>query len=112
MRITNLWMGDMDVIETTPPRLWEIVESTEDTSISEIESVGYFYVAFSYNEGPTANKRARKAVDYSFLMGDAVDCYIDPVGLHQYGPPPGQMVEEWDILFEEWMEIPNSRNVK
>ncbi|ELZ63999.1 peptide ABC transporter substrate-binding protein [Haloferax prahovense DSM 18310] len=111
-RVTNLRTGDVDVIETIPPRLWDTVESTEDTSISEIESVGYFYVAFNCNEGPTADKRVREAIDYSFSMDDAVDRYIDPAGLRQYGPLPGPMVEEWDMPLEEWMEIPNDKDVE
>lgn len=110
-RVTNLKTGDVDVIETIPPKLWETVEATQNTSISAVESVGYFYVAFNCNEGPTADKRVREAVDYSFSMDEAVRRYIEPAGIRQYSPLPGPMIEEWDMPIEEWKKIPNQKDI-
>ncbi|WP_410767338.1 ABC transporter substrate-binding protein [Haloferax sp. DFSO60] len=111
-RVTNLKTGDVDVIETIPPKLWDSVDGASDTSISAVESVGYFYVAFNCNEGPTADKRVREAIDYSFSMDDAVDRYIKPAGVRQYGPMPGPMVEEWNMPLEDWMDIPNDKDIE
>ncbi|SFL15578.1 peptide/nickel transport system substrate-binding protein [Halogranum rubrum] len=111
-RVTNLKTGEVDVIETIPPKLWDSVESAQDTSISAVESVGYFYVAFNCNEGPTADKRVREAIDYSFSMDDAVERYIAPAGLRQYGPLPGPMVEEWDMPLDQWKQYPNDKDVE
>ncbi|WP_121743456.1 ABC transporter substrate-binding protein [Natronorubrum halophilum] len=110
-RITEIETGAKDVIETVPPQLWSTVEGMDDTTIHESPSVGYFYVAFNCNEGPTADVRVREAIDYTFSMDQAVERYIEPAGERQYSPMPTGLAEEWDMPVDEWAEIPHDTDM-
>ncbi|NHN61629.1 MULTISPECIES: ABC transporter substrate-binding protein [Halorussus] len=110
-RVTELRTGDQDLIETIPPKLWNTVGSMQDASIDAVESIGYFYVAFNLNEGPTQNLKVREAIDYTFSMDDAVQQFIEPAGVRQYCPMPGPIVEDWGFPAEQWQDIPNDKDV-
>ena len=111
-RVTELNTGNQDLIETIPPRLWTTVEEMQDASIESVESIGYFYVAFNLNEGPTTDIKVREAIDYSFSMDEAVERFIEPSGLRQYSPMPGPINEDWGFPVEQWQDIPNDKDIQ
>ncbi|WP_336025156.1 ABC transporter substrate-binding protein [Halobellus salinisoli] len=111
-RITELETGNRDIVETIPPRLWTTVQDMEDASLEAVEAIGYFYVAFNMNEGPTTDQRVREAIDYSFSMDDAVERFIEPAGVRQYCPLPTPVVEDWGISVDQWKDIPNDKDIE
>ncbi|SDY23224.1 ABC transporter substrate-binding protein [Halobellus clavatus] len=111
-RVTELETGSQDIIETIPPKLWSTVEGMENADVSSVESIGYFYVAFNMNEGPTTDLKVREAIDYSFSMDDAVERFIEPSGLRQYSPMPGPINEDWGFPVDQWTDIPNDKDIE
>ena len=111
-RITELKTGNQDIVETIPPKLWSTAENMQNASIDAVESIGYFYVAFNMNEGPTQDRQVREAIDHSFSMDDAVQQFIEPAGLRQHCPMPGPIVEDWGFPVDQWKDIPNQKNVE
>ncbi len=110
-RVTELETGNVDIIETIPPQLYETVEGNENASIDEEPGVGYFYLAFNCNEGPTADPMVREAVDYCFSMDQAIENFVEPSGLRQVSPYPRTLAEEWDFPLDEWGEIQHDRDL-
>ncbi|PCR92028.1 ABC transporter substrate-binding protein [Natrinema ejinorense] len=110
-RVTGLETGESDIIETIPPQLWEDVKGMDSASIESTLGIGYFYLAFNCNEGPTADPQVREAVDYAFSMDDAVESFVEPAGVRQYSPFPQSIVDSWDFSTDEWEAIPHNRDV-
>lgn len=110
-RVTGLETGESDVIETVPPQLWQDVENMDNASIVSSLGIGYFYLAFNCNEGPTADPQVREAVDYVFSMDDAIESFVKPAGVRQYSPFPKSVVEAWDFPADQWAEIPHDRDI-
>jgi peptide/nickel transport system substrate-binding protein len=96
-RTTTLRNGENDVIKDIPPDSWETVGNMDNASIAEEPGVGYFYLAFNCNEGPTTDPEVREAVDYAFSMDNAVERFVEPAGVRQYSPMPEVIVEDWDF---------------
>ncbi len=111
-RVTELETGNVDVIETIPPQLYETVRNNENASISEVPGIGYFYLAFNCGDGPTTDPLVREAVDYCFSMDQAVSNFVEPAGVRQVSPFPGAMSEEWGFPVEEWAEISHDRDLE
>jgi len=111
-RVTELETGNVDVIETIPPQLYETVRNNENASISETPGIGYFYLAFNCAEGPTADPLVREAVDYCFSMDQAVSNFIEPAGVRQVSPYPVSMSEEWDFPVDEWADVSHDRDLE
>jgi peptide/nickel transport system substrate-binding protein len=110
-RVTTLRNGENDVIEEIPPKLYSTVRGISDASIDEVPGIGYFYLAFNCNEGPTADPMVREAVDYCFSMDQAVANYVEPTGVRQYSPLPASVAENWDMPVDEWSQIPHDKNI-
>ncbi|PSQ07487.1 ABC transporter substrate-binding protein [Halobacteriales archaeon QS_6_71_20] len=110
-RVTTLRNGENDVIEEIPPKLYSTVRGIEDASIDEVPGIGYFYLSFNCNEGPTADPQVREAVDYCFSMDSAVENYVEPTGVRQYSPFPASIAEEWEFPVDQWAEIPHDKNI-
>jgi len=110
-RVTTLRNGENDVIEEIPPKLYSTVRGIEDASIDEVPGIGYFYLSFNCNEGPTADPRVREAVDYCFSMDSAVENYVEPTGVRQYSPFPASIAEEWEFPVDQWAEIPHDKDI-
>jgi peptide/nickel transport system substrate-binding protein len=111
-RVTELETGNVDIIETIPPQLYETVESNENASISEEAGIGYFYLAFNCADGPTSDPLVREAVDYCFSMDQAIENFVEPSGVRQYSPYPAPIVEEWDFPIDEWSNVPHGQDVE
>ena len=94
-RITTLQNGDNDVIKGIPPDLWSEVEGMDDASIQQVAGVGYFYLAFNCNDGPTTDPTVRQAIDHVFDMDQAVSNFVEPTGVRQYSPYPQVLIDEW-----------------
>lgn len=110
-RVTSLQTDEFDVIEEIPPRLYGQVEGMGDVEIDEVLGIGYFYLAFNCNEGPTADPTVREAIDYTFSMDQAVENFVEPTGERQYSPIPAAVAEEWDFPVDQWAEIPHEKDV-
>ena len=110
-RVTTLRNGENDVIEEIPPKLYSTVRGIEDASIDEVPGIGYFYLSFNCNEGPTADPQVREAVDYCFSMDSAVENYVEPTGVRQYSPFPASIAEEWEFPVDQWAEIPHDKDI-
>ncbi|AFO55650.1 ABC transporter substrate-binding protein [Natrinema sp. J7-2] len=110
-RVTGLKTGESDIIEGIPPQLWEDVKGMSNASIKSSLGIGYFYLGFNCNEGPTADPQVREAVDYSFSMDDAVESFVEPAGVRQYSPFPQSIVDAWDFPTDQWEEIPHDRDL-
>lgn len=110
-RVTELETGNVDVIETIPPQLYETVENNENATIDETPGVGYFYLAFNCGDGPTADPLVREAVDYCFSMDQAVENFVEPAGVRQVSPYPQTMAEEWEFPLEEWSDISHDQDL-
>jgi len=111
-RVTTLRNGENDVIEEIPPKLYSTVRGIEDASIDEVAGIGYFYLAFNCNEGPTADPLVREAVDYCFSMDQAVASYVEPTGERQYSPLPASVASDWNMPVDEWEQIPHDKNIE
>ena len=111
-RVTELETGNVDIIETIPPQLYETVETNENATIDETPGVGYFYLAFNCAEGPTTDPTVREAVDYCFSMDQAVENFIEPAGVRQVSPYPRTLAEEWEFPLDEWSEISHDRDLE
>jgi len=110
-RVTSITTGENDVIEEIPPKLWDQVESEDNVSIEETNAMGYFYLAFNCNEGPTTDPEVREAIDYTFSMDQAVENFVEPTGVRQYSPLPRRVAEEWEMPVDEWEQIPHDKDV-
>ena len=111
-RVTELETGNLDIIETIPPQLYETVENNENATIDEEPGVGYFYLAFNCGDGPTTDPVVREAVDYSFSMDQAVENFVEPAGVRQISPYPRTMAEEWDFPLDEWGDVQHDRDLE
>ncbi|GAB3422957.1 ABC transporter substrate-binding protein [Haloparvum alkalitolerans] len=111
-RVTELETGNLDIIETIPPQLYETVRNNENASISEAPGVGYFYLAFNCGEGPTTDPVVREAVDYCFSMDQAIENFVKPSGVRQVSPYPASISEEWDFPVDEWGEISHDQDIE
>ncbi|MFC6962023.1 ABC transporter substrate-binding protein [Halocatena marina] len=110
-RVTTLKSGENDIIEEIPPKSWNTVKSISGASINSVPGVGYFYLAFNCNKGPTADPKVREAVDYTFSMDQAVSNFVEPTGIRQYSPLPEALASEWDMPVKKWKEIPHDKNI-
>ena len=110
-RITSLRTGENDVIEEIPPKLYPQVRSMGNTSIEEVLGIGYFYLAFNCQAGPTADPTVREAIDYVFDMDQAVSNFVEPTGVRQYSPIPAPVAEQWGFPVEEWQQIPHGKDI-
>jgi peptide/nickel transport system substrate-binding protein len=111
-RVTTLRNGENDVIKEIPPKLYSTVRGISDAGIQEVAGIGYFYLAFNCNQGPTADPRVREAVDYCFSMDQAVGSYVEPTGVRQYSPLPAAVANDWDMPVDEWEQIPHDKNIE
>ena len=111
-RVTELETGNVDIIETIPPQLYETVRNNENASISETPGIGYFYLAFNCAEGPTADPLVREAVDYCVSMDQAVENFVEPAGVRQVSPYPKTMADEWDFPLDEWGDISHDQDLE
>ena len=111
-RVTTLRNQENDVIKEIPPKLWETVKGIDGATLDSVPGVGYFYLAFNCNEGPTTDPKVREAVDYVFSMDQAVANFVEPTGLRQYSPLPRPIAEDWDMPLEEWEAIPHDKNIE
>ena len=110
-RVTTLRNGENDIIEEIPPKQYPTVRSISDASIDEVAGIGYFYLAFNCNEGPTTDPKVREAIDYCFDMDQAVTNFVEPTGLRQYSPLPKSIAEDWDMPLDEWKSIPHGKDI-
>ncbi|ELZ51785.1 family 5 extracellular solute-binding protein [Halorubrum coriense DSM 10284] len=111
-RVTELETGNVDIIETIPPQLYETVRNNESASISETPGIGYFYLAFNCGAGPTSDPLVREAVDYCVSMDQAVENFVEPAGVRQVSPYPRTMAEEWDFPLDEWGDISHDQDLE
>ena len=111
-RVTELETGNVDVIETIPPQLYETVEGNQNAQITESPGVGYYYLAFNCANGPTSDPRVREAVDYCFSMDQAIENFVEPSGVRQYSPYPASISEEWEFPVDEWASIPHDQDIE
>ncbi|MFT4931883.1 MAG: peptide/nickel transport system substrate-binding protein [Natronomonas sp.] len=110
-RVTTLKNKENDIVKTIPPKQYPVVEGMGDAKVQEVPGIGYFYLAFNCNEGPTTDPKVREAVDYTFSMDRAVQNYVEPSGLRQYAPTPKPVSETWDFPLDEWKKIPHDKNI-
>jgi len=110
-RVTELETGNVDIIETIPPQLYETVESNQSARVTESPGVGYYYLAFNCANGPTSDPRVREAVDYCFSMDQAIENFVEPSGVRQYSPYPASISAEWEFPVEEWSAIPHDQDI-
>ena len=111
-RVTELETGNVDIIETIPPQLYETVESNQNATVTESPGVGYFYLAFNCASGPTSDPRVREAVDYCFSMDQAIANFVEPSGVRQYSPYPSSIADEWEFPVDDWADIPHGTDVE
>ncbi|GAA0207686.1 ABC transporter substrate-binding protein [Halobacterium noricense] len=109
-RVTTLKNGEFDVVQTVPPKLYSTVENQEGSSVAERQGLGYYYLAFNCNEGPTADPKVREAIDYAVSMDDAVANYIEPAGTRMTAPMPETVTDAWDLPTDEWADIPHDKD--
>jgi len=110
-RITTLQNQENDIVEEIPPKLYSTVEGMNSADVQEVPGIGYFYLAFNCNEGPTTDPVVREAVDYTFDMDAAVSNYVEPTGVRQYAPTPEPISEGWEFPVDEWQQIPHGKDI-
>ena len=110
-RVTTLRNEENDVIKEIPPQTWETVQGMDSAEIASEPGIGYFYLAFNCNEGPTTDPQVREAIDYCFSMDRAVESFVEPTGVRQYSPLPRSVAEDWDMPLDEWEQIPHEKDV-
>jgi peptide/nickel transport system substrate-binding protein len=110
-RVTTLRNEENDIIKEIPPQTWDTVEGMDSAAIEAVPGIGYFYLAFNCNEGPTTDPRVREAIDYCFSMDRAVGNFVEPTGVRQYSPLPRSVAETWDMPLDEWEQIPHDKDI-
>ncbi|KOX97504.1 ABC transporter substrate-binding protein [Halorubrum sp. ASP1] len=111
-RVTELETGNVDIIESIPPQLYETVEANQSATLTEEPGIGYFYLAFNCGEGPTSDPLVREAVDYCVSMDQAVENFVEPAGVRQTSPFPSSISEEWDFPTDEWSDIQHDQDLE
>ena len=111
-RVTELETGNVDVIESIPPQLYETVEANQNATLTEEPGIGYFYLAFNCGEGPTSDPLVREAIDYCVSMDQAVENFVEPAGVRQYSPFPSSISEEWNFPTDEWSDIQHDQDLE
>jgi peptide/nickel transport system substrate-binding protein len=106
-RVTTLRNGENHIIQTVPPKLYSTVEGIQSAGIQEQPGLGYYYLAFNCNEGPTTSKKVREAIDYAVSMDDAVSNFVEPAGRRMTAPVPQSLIDSWGFPGEEWQEVPH-----
>ncbi|QZP38855.1 ABC transporter substrate-binding protein [Halobaculum magnesiiphilum] len=109
-RVTTLKNGEFDIVQTVPPKLYSTVKNQAGSSVAERQGLGYYYLSFNCNEGPTADPKVREAIDYAVSMDDAVANYIDPAGTRLTAPMPETVTDAWDFPTDEWADIPHDKD--
>jgi peptide/nickel transport system substrate-binding protein len=111
-RVTELETGNVDIVESIPPQLYETVEGNQNATLTEEPGIGYFYLAFNCGEGPTSDPLVREAVDYCVSMDQAVENFVEPAGVRQHSPYPASISEEWDFPTDEWSDIQHDQDLE
>ncbi|MDS0294136.1 ABC transporter substrate-binding protein [Halogeometricum luteum] len=109
-RVTTLRNGENHIVQTVPPKLYSTVEGIGEASVAERGGLGYYYLSFNCNEGPTADKKVREAIDYAVSMDEAVSNYVEPAGVRMTSPLPQSLIESWGFPGEEWSQIPHEKD--
>ncbi|SFR51886.1 ABC transporter substrate-binding protein [Halogeometricum limi] len=110
-RVTTLRNGENHIVQTVPPKLYSTVEGISEASVQERGGLGYYYLAFNCNEGPTADKKVREAIDYAVSMDQAVQNYVEPAGTRMTSPLPQSIIESWGFPGEEWADIAHDKDL-
>ncbi|WP_435124280.1 ABC transporter substrate-binding protein [Halobaculum sp. D14] len=110
-RVTTLRNGEHDIVQTIPPKLYSAVQNQEGASVEEREGLGYYYLSFNCNEGPTADPKVREAIDYAVSMDEAVKNYVEPAGKRLTAPMPDSVTEPWGFPTDEWEQIPHDKDL-
>ncbi|QZX98456.1 ABC transporter substrate-binding protein [Halobaculum rubrum] len=110
-RVTTLKNGEFDIVQTVPPKLYSTVKSQEGSSVAERQGLGYYYLAFNCNEGPTSDPKVREAIDYAVSMDQAVQNYIEPAGTRLTAPMPETVTDAWEFPTDDWADISHDKDV-
>jgi peptide/nickel transport system substrate-binding protein len=111
-RVTTLRNGQNHVIQTVPPKLYSTVEGISGASVQEQPGLGYYYLSFNCNEGPTTDEKVREAIDYAISMDEAVSNYVEPAGKRMTAPIPQSLIDSWGFPADEWEQIPHERDLE
>lgn len=101
-RITQLQTGNQDIIRAVPPQLFNTVDEQEDSSMVTGPGLSYQFAAFNQNEGETAKRDVRLAIDHCVDIDSAVEQFVQPAGERLYSPLPTAVAEAYDMPVEEW----------
>jgi peptide/nickel transport system substrate-binding protein len=111
-RVTTLRNEENHVVQTVPPKLYSTVEGISGANIQEQPGLGYYYLSFNCNEGPTTDKKVREAIDYAISMDQAVSNYVEPAGQRMTSPLPQSLIDSWGFPGEEWQQIPHEKDAE
>jgi ABC-type transport system substrate-binding protein len=64
-RVSMLQTGEADLVQNIPPALVDRVEQSGNAHIAEVKSARKFFMPMNTHEGPTADVRIRKAINYA-----------------------------------------------
>ncbi|MFB6146081.1 MAG: ABC transporter substrate-binding protein [Halobacteriaceae archaeon] len=110
-RMTALRSGKTGAVEAVPPPLWPTVERLDELRIESVRGLNYYYLGFNCRDGPTADRRVRRAVDFATDVDRAVQDVVPPAGEQVHGPLPPSMASAWGFPTDEWASIGHDRNV-
>lgn len=111
-RVVTVKASEADVIDEIPPSVWETLSDLEAVRLDSTPGLGYYFLAFNCQTGPTTDPRVREAIDYAVDLDQAVDDAVPPIGDRIAGPVPPQVADEWSFPTENWTEIPHDQDIE
>ena len=106
-RTSQILAGDTDAAKGIAPDDYEVVEDDEDVTLHTEVGLGYFYVAFNCQDGPTAEVDVRRGVEHAFDMTAFVEQAIGPAGVNLPAPVGDPVLEAWDLPVDEYAAMEN-----
>lgn len=106
-RTSQILAQDTDMAKGIAPDDYPTVEDDPDISMHTEVGLGYFYLAYNCNDGPTAEPDVRNGIDHAFDMSAFVDQVIGPAGVNLAAPVGQAILEAWDLPVDEYAAMEN-----
>lgn len=106
-RTSQIRAGDTDMITEVPPPDWDVIQNDDNVVLHSTESVGYNFIEYNCNEGPTAERDVRHGIEHAFSMENFVEETIGDAAVNSIAPLSTTLLEQWNLPIDEYAALEN-----
>lgn len=106
-RTAQIRAGDTDLVSETAPPDWEVIQDDSSVDLHEEPSVGYIYLGYNCNEGPTAEVDVRRGIEHAFSVSSFVEDTIGQAAENAVAPLASPVLEEWGLPTDDFAALEN-----